>query len=104
VSRNKLYTLSYFRKRLHEVGVTTRVIEDNYNDGDRRYWTLSIDSEDLRIFCTCIRFTNPEGESVCQFHFSDCKQKFKMDMTRDTVSMEDILTMLSNILNINKKY
>ena len=102
-SNNKLYTLSYFRKRLWEVGVETEIIVRDYIDSDKRYWTILIDP-DLKIHCTCIKYTDSEGNNKCEFHFSDSKQNFKMDMVRVTNSMEDIIAMLSNVLEINKKY
>lgn len=100
---NKLYTLSYFRKRLWEVGVSTTLLINDYAENDKRYWTISID-DDLKILCTCIKYTDADGSVKYEFHFSDSKQNFKMDMVRVTASMEDIISMLGNVLNINKKY
>jgi hypothetical protein len=102
-SKNKLYTLSYFRKRLREVGISTEVVVSDYDEQDKRYWTISIDGK-LKILCTCLKYTDTDGSTVSKFHFSDCKQSFKMDMVRETVSMEDIISMLSNVLEIDKKY
>jgi hypothetical protein len=103
MSKNKLYTLSYFRKRLREVGINTEILVGEYGDQDKRYWTISID-DNMKIICTCLKYTESDGSTVSKFHFSDCKQSFKMDMVRETVSMEDIISMLSNVLEIDKKY
>ena len=100
---NKLYTLSYFRKRLNEVGVSSKILINDYSENDKRYWTISIDDK-LKILCTCIKYSDSDGTIKSEFHFSDSKQNFKMDMVRVTASMEDIISMLGNVIDIDKKY
>lgn len=100
---NKLFTLSYFRKRLREVGIESTILVNNYTDLDKRYWTICIDDK-YKIFCTCLKYIDSDGTPKCEFRFTDCNQYFKMDMIRVTSSMEDIISMLSNVIEIDKKY
>ncbi len=51
---NKLYTLSYFRKRLFAAGIESKILIKNYNKDDSRYWTISV-FKDKCIFCTCFK-------------------------------------------------
>ena len=96
-SRNKLYTLSYFKKRLRQAGWKVGVLIPSYSDHDKRYWTICI-GEDV-IFCTCLKYIDEEGDLVTYFHFSDNNQKLMIDKTISTQSMKVILEFLDKTIN-----
>lgn len=96
-NRNKLYTLSYFRKRLRDAGITSKVLVNSYKEGDRRYWTISIDPE-KRIWCTCFKYIE-DGVIKYKFKFSDGNQHLPLDRTLSTESMPIIIKALQNIIN-----
>jgi hypothetical protein len=96
-NKNKLYTLSYFRKRLRDAGITSKVLIDSYTEGDKRYWTISIDPEN-RILCTCFKYTE---DNILKFYFnlSDGNQNLPIDKTIKTESMNVIIEILKKIIN-----
>ena len=97
-NKNKLYTLSYFRKRLRDANLTSKVLIDSYKgEADKRYWTISIDPE-KRIFCTCFKYIE-EDEIVFNFKFSDENQSLPIDRTITTESMMVIIEELKKIIN-----
>jgi len=58
MSKNKLYTLSYFKKRLIDAGYHVKVLIPKFlKKGDDRKWLISIMSEHKHypIFCLCIK-------------------------------------------------
>ena len=61
---NKLYTLSYFRKRLKESDISSIKLIERYEESDPRYWTILISPSQKNLICTCYKF--PNGD----FHFS----------------------------------
>lgn len=95
--RNNLFTLSYFRKRLKDAGISSKVLIDNYDENDKRYWTVSIDKT-KRIMCTCFRYEE-EGNQTIRFMFSDGKQNLPIDKSYQTESMIIILEMLKRVIN-----
>jgi hypothetical protein len=95
--RNKLYTLSYFRKRLKESGFFARILVEKYEESDKRYWTICIGELD-KIICTCFKY-NEDGESTVKFHFTDGNQRLAMDKYIQTESMNVIIEMLERVIN-----
>lgn len=96
--RNKLYTLSYFRKRLKEAGIYANILFENYDPLDKRYWTINI-TEELNIFCTCFKYLDQDGMQIVRFHFTDGNQRLGLDKNIQTESMNVIIEMLEKIIN-----
>jgi hypothetical protein len=88
MSKNKLYTLSYFRQRLFAAGIESKILIKKYIEEDSRYWTISI-FKDKCIFCTC--FKN-NGEP--SFEFWDGANYVKNKTTIRTKSMNVIIQSL----------
>jgi hypothetical protein len=101
-SKNKLFTLSYFRKRLKDAGFITKILDDRYSEIDKRYWTISID-KNYRIHCTCFKFKTQDDENCYSFMFTDGKQKIKIDRTLTTSSMKVIIDFLNSVINKDKE-
>jgi hypothetical protein len=96
-NKNKLYTLSYFRKRLRDAGITSKVLIESFSEDDKRYWTISVDSK-RRVLCTCFKFTEND-ETNFYFHFADGNQRLPIDKTIKTESMMVIIDSLKKIIN-----
>jgi len=85
---NNLYTLSYFRKRLLEAGITSKILIKDYPDADPRYWTVSIFG-DKHIMCTCIKERND-----IKFEFWDYGVHIGNNRVIKTKSMNVIISSL----------
>ena len=96
MSNNHLYTRGYFRKRLLEAGITSKILLGNYREGDSRYWTLSLFGDD-NIFCTCHK--NDKDEYY--FEFWDGWQKIKNTHIIRTESMNVIISQLFAWANLD---
>lgn len=96
--RNNLYTLSYFRKRLKDAGIYAKILVENYDENDRRYWTISI-SEELNIICTCFKYLDEDDSQIVNFHFNDGGQRFTYEKIIQTESMNVIIEILSKVIN-----
>ncbi len=59
MSSNKLYTRSYFIKRLYENGIKVSTIVHNYDKSDIRYWSI-ITKDRSKIQITCYKRTPTE--------------------------------------------
>lgn len=99
MAKNKIYTLSYFRKRLKDSDITSKILCDTYFD--KRYWTISIDNK-LRIQCTCFKYED-NGELEYYFYFTDGRQKILMDKIIKTDSMNVIISYIQTILDKQKQ-
>ena len=56
MTKNRLYTLSYFRKRLKDADINSiRLINEFKDDNDKRYWTILIDPGRKNIITTCYK-------------------------------------------------
>ena len=91
--KNKLYTLSYFRKRLSETNLMSKVLISAYPKNDNRYWTISI-SIDHMIFCTCYK-----KEDDVYFEFWDGDNVIKNRCVIKTKSMNVIIEYLNSIIH-----
>ena len=96
--RNNLYTLSYFRKRLKDGGISSDILVENFPENDKRYWSICI-SEELSIICTCFNYLDEENDQIVRFHFTDGNQRFLMDKNIQTESMNVIIEMLLKVIN-----
>jgi hypothetical protein len=93
MSHNKLYTLSYFRKRLHEAGFSSHIIFDIFAASDTRYWMISI-GDIAKIICICYK-----KDEEFHFELSDGKNYIKNNLNIHTQSMNVILDILNEIKN-----
>ena len=91
MSNNKLYTLSYFRKRLKESDIPSKRLINEFEENDSRYWSILIDPSNKNLICTCYKF--PDGN----FHFSLQTENYT-NFEIKTLSMEVIVKALSQIL------
>lgn len=92
-SSNKLYTLSYFRKRLLDSGIKSVKVVEKYSDTDARYWTLLIDPNQSSLICTCYKRSSDD------FKFTFLIPNGNI-ITVKTLSMDVII----NTINENKTF
>ena len=95
-NKNKLYTLSYFKKRLKDSGIISKPIIREFDKNDKRYWLLSIDPKH-KILCTCFKYTE-NNEMKYSFRFSDGHQRIPIDKTITTESMLVIINELKKVI------
>lgn len=93
MSKNKLYTLSYFRKRLNDKTISSVRLINKYNDNDVRYWTILIDPGKKNIICTCFK-NGPDD-----YYFSLLTDRYT-NFEVKTKSMDIIIDSLLNLINI----
>lgn len=92
MSKNKLYTLSYFRKRLKDKEISSVRLINKYCDDDVRYWTILIDPGNKNIICTCFK------HNIEDFYFSLLTAKYT-NFEVKTKSMDIIIDSLLNLIN-----
>jgi hypothetical protein len=97
--RNNLYTLSYFRKRLRDSNIKSKILigSDSYSKEDKRYWTILIDPKKTNLFCTCFNYEDDEGKHV-YFSFDDGKQKLVANNIIKTKSMQVIINFIKDLI------
>ena len=89
-NKNKLYTISYFRKRLADSGVSSVRLINRYGLGDKRYWTILIEPQKANILCTCYK----DQIDSCHFVLSTSNvPNFRVD----TKSMEIMIDVLKDL-------
>jgi len=93
MSNNKLYTLSYFRKRLKDVNIPSIVFVKEYELKDSRKWTISLFGK-KHIFCTCMKEQTTFGTT---FEFSDGGNYYKNRWFFCTESMQVIIEHLKKL-------
>ena len=99
MSKNKLYTLGYFRKRLKDAGIESRILVNIYPETDNRKWTICI-YKDLNVFCTCMKPVKQELGN--EFFFSDLGQKIKqLNFSIKTDSLNVIIDYLKSVKEID---
>jgi len=90
MSKNKLYTYSYFIKRLVESGFDVTRIPIHYTEEDPRYWSIFVNKKDgtykNNIMITCWKTDNKYS-----FHFQGFQ---KNGFFLETQSMTIIITIL----------
>lgn len=97
MSKNKLYTLSYFRKRLNEAGYNSNILIKDYEETDSRYWTIKL-FNNKNILCTCYKQTDITRED-CIFEFWDGGNFYKNRYIICTESMQVVISHLNDISN-----
>ena len=92
--KNKLYTLSYFRKRLHSASIDSKILIKAYNaEGDERYWTITLFPKTHNIFCTCYK-----NDSEYWFELWDGGNKVQNNTNIITKSMNIIIDNVYSLL------
>lgn len=90
-SKNKLYTKSYFIKRLVDKKFYVEKIIDQYPKYDKRYWTILVNPSRDNFLITCIRNGN--------------KTQFRIFAKNDTsilVETESMEVIIATLLNLCK--
>jgi len=96
--KNKLYTLSYFRKRLHSASIESKILIKNYMiNEDKRYWTIVMFPKTHNIFCTCYK-----NETEFWFEFWDGGNNLKNETIIRTKSMNIIIDSVYTMSRTNK--
>ena len=96
MANNKLCTLGYFRKRIRDNGIESKVLIDTFSEKDNRKWMISI-YRDCSIICTCLKPLIDE-QIKYEFIFSDNQQKIKpVIYTIKTDSLNVIIDFLKEI-------
>lgn len=90
--KNNIYTLSYFRKRLFESGISSKILINKF-ERSPRYWMCSI-YPDIQLICTCFKH-----EKDFWLSFSDGKNRLSIDHIIKTESMNVIIDWLKNFKN-----
>lgn len=97
---NKLYTRSYFIKRLIEKKFYVQKVIDTfstenqiaYQQNDSRYWTILVNPNRDNVFITCMK----NDMNNYKFRFTS---KNDVNTIIETESMEVIISTLINIIN-----
>ena len=97
--KNKLYTKSYFKKRLIEKGFNVSAVNCSYSlENDLRYWTLIINPKKESIWITCYKKTSEDF--WFRFNTAYNSNIFLRTMSMDIIS--DTLTkLIKGPININ---
>ena len=93
--KNKIHTLSYFKKRLKDCGYVVWDIMNKYSMEDPRKWTIMINPSDESIFITCV-VNREELGSLPEFEINDGGMRFHKNLTIKTSSMEVIVNLLTS--------
>lgn len=88
--KNKLYTKSYFTKRLIEAGFFIKKVID-YKEEDIRRWTIIVDPDNKNLLITCFK------KQKDNFYF--LLQIQEVNIKLYTKSMEVVIDSINNILN-----
>lgn len=84
--KNKIYTLSYFRKRLIDNQIPSIRLINSFEATDTRYWMILICPGKDNIICTCYK-KSPE-----EFYFKLCTRNGEYKLL--TLSMDTIIEMI----------
>jgi len=90
--KNKLYTNSYFSKRLKDSGFIVIKIWQGYAESDPRRWTILVDPGDAGVYITC--FQNKEDKGDTTFEMNDGGRRYPKNFSIKTDSMEVIVQSL----------
>ena len=93
--KNKVHTLSYFKKRLKDCGYIVWEIMNKYSLEDPRKWTVMINPSLESVFITCI-VNRVELGDIPEFEINDGGLRFQKNLTLKTNSMEVLINLFSN--------
>jgi hypothetical protein len=92
--KNKIHTLSYFKKRLKDSGYVVWDMMNKYSIEDPRKWTLLLNPSIESVFITCYVNREELGSSP-EFEMNDGGLRFQKNITIKTSSMEVIVNFLT---------
>ena len=78
--KNKIQTLSYFKKRLKDNGYVVWDIMNKYSMQDPRKWTVMINPSIESVFITCV-VNREELGSLPEFEINDGGMRFQKNLT-----------------------
>ena len=93
--KNKIHTLSYFKKRMKDNGYIVWDILKKYAMEDPRKWTIMLNPSIESVYVTCI-INRDELGGLPEFQINDGGFRFQRNLTIRTSSMEVIVNMLSS--------
>lgn len=92
--KNKIHTLSYFKKRLKDSGYIVWDIMKSYSLEDPRKWTIMINPGVQSIFITCVVNRNEMGQAP-EFEINDSGLRFQRNLVLKTSSIEVLVNLLT---------
>lgn len=92
--KNKIQTLSYFKKRLKDNGYIVWDIMKKYSMGDPRKWTIMLNPSIESVYITCA-VNREELGGIPEFDFNDGGLRFQKNLTIKTSSMEVVIKFLT---------
>ena len=93
--KNKIHTLSYFKKRMKDNGYVVWDIMKKYAMEDPRKWTIMLNPSIESVYVTCI-INRDELGGLPEFQINDGGFRFQRNLTVRTSSMEVIVNLLSS--------
>ena len=90
--KNKLKTCGYFKKRLRDNGFIILDVFKNFDNNDKRRWSILINPGKESIFCTCYGKYDNDFDTV--FEFNDGGNNIPTNFKLYTPSMEVIIEQL----------
>ena len=88
--KNRLYTKSYFLKRLRDENVVCRSADVRFCAEDERKWMVVVDPEKTTLVITCFK------KSPADFHFKVSSSRAETRIK--TESMECVISLLKGML------
>lgn len=101
MAKNKLYTPSYFIKRLIDAGYNVEKVFDKYGTQDPRRWTIVVSPTRQSVLVTC--YTNKDEYNDIVFEFNDGGAYIPKNFQLHTKSIEVVINYLREY-NILDKY
>jgi len=92
--KNRLYTKSYFLKRLRDEGIVCRSVDIRFACDDERKWVVVVDPEKTTLVITCFK------KSPADFHFKVSTSRAETRIK--TESMECVISLLTGMLKENQ--
>ena len=93
--KNRIQTLSYFKKRLKDNKYVVWDIMKRYSLEDPRKWTIMLNPSIESVFITCVVNRESLGD-IPEFEFNDGGMRFQKNLTIKTSSMEVIVNFLTD--------
>lgn len=93
--KNKIHTLSYFKKRLKDNGYIVWDIMNKFSMEDPRKWTVMLNPSIESVYITC--YVNRESlGDLPEFEFNDGGMRFQKNLSLKTSSMEVVINLLNS--------
>jgi hypothetical protein len=92
MAKNKIYTPSYFTKRLKDSGYSAYKMFDEFKELDPRRWVVIVNPGYESVVITC--YTNKEELHDCIFEINDGGQSVPKNFQLHTKSIEVVINYL----------